>query len=534
MNRFLLTVLLFALLTNLYAQNCTVYFSYTIDQDNNYRYYFVAHPQGQNYSYLWKFSDGVISTEPQPVHIFTAPGKYSVSLTITDDYNNCSANYSSYLFVGCEGDFIPSFYTVIDTNQKTVSFINNSKYNSEFPTYFMWNFGDGDTSMQKNPIHTYSHPGVYKVNLTLDNELCVDSITKVINTRFPDQDTCKAMFSFISQDTLFDTFSFVNLSDAPNDAYYFWDFGDGITYQGYNAIHQYMQDGIYKVVLKVNSVFCNDSVQTYVYTGQKAWYPDTPQAFFSLKPVLAKGLTYKFYDFSYSQDTLSARLWDFGDNSFSTYQNPTHTFPSDGLYIVKLKIYSQNTDSTVYKILFPAYTDSTYSTTCSALFFPEINNLTVHYHDISIGQYSDYHWYFGIYESDDHDPVVNYDDDGIHEVAFAIFNGNNNCSSMYKMWLDLTTGQILYGKPVPIPSSNNYVAESKISIFPNPVHDRLVVINAQIDHIQLYNAVGKLIPIEFVYNNNVLILNTEHLIKGVYFLRIYSKGSVHNFKVIKN
>ena len=34
------------------------------------------------------------------------------------------------------------------------------------PTSIAWDFGDGTTSTQANPVHTYSSPGIYAVRLT--------------------------------------------------------------------------------------------------------------------------------------------------------------------------------------------------------------------------------------------------------------------------------------------------------------------------------------------------------------------------------
>ena len=50
----------------------------------------------------------------------------------------------------------------------TVSFIDLSSGN---PFYFYWQFGDGFTSTEKNPVHTYEVPGVYTVILRATNNI---------------------------------------------------------------------------------------------------------------------------------------------------------------------------------------------------------------------------------------------------------------------------------------------------------------------------------------------------------------------------
>lgn len=46
-----------------------------------------------------------------------------------------------------------------------VSFTNES----QFANFYSWDFGDGSTSDQKDPVHMYSTPGEYKVILTIDD-----------------------------------------------------------------------------------------------------------------------------------------------------------------------------------------------------------------------------------------------------------------------------------------------------------------------------------------------------------------------------
>ena len=48
-----------------------------------------------------------------------------------------------------------------------VAFINTSTVSDEY----LWNFGDGETSTQANPTHTYNQPGTYTVTLTATNDL---------------------------------------------------------------------------------------------------------------------------------------------------------------------------------------------------------------------------------------------------------------------------------------------------------------------------------------------------------------------------
>lgn len=73
-----------------------------------------------------------------------------------------------------------------DTNSATVNFLNlSSNYDS-----VLWDFGDGNTSTEENPSHTFTCPGIHQVSLTVVNEFCSpnieDTITLRVNINDPD------------------------------------------------------------------------------------------------------------------------------------------------------------------------------------------------------------------------------------------------------------------------------------------------------------------------------------------------------------
>src|SRR5690606_20008308 len=70
-----------------------------------------------------------------------------------------NAEFSSDLVTACEGQEI-SF-----TDESTCDLI----YNSEQIVTWDWDFGDGATSTDQNPTHTYASDGVYTVSLTVSD-----------------------------------------------------------------------------------------------------------------------------------------------------------------------------------------------------------------------------------------------------------------------------------------------------------------------------------------------------------------------------
>ena len=126
-------------------------------------------------SWYWDFGDGTTSREQNPIHTYANPGNYTVTLIVTDTNGNNStrsfidyikvsdvtanANYTATTAWGTIPDAIPVTYNEIQ-------FTDNSTGTN---LSWLWDFGDGTTSMEQNPKHTYTIAGNYLVSLTVTN-----------------------------------------------------------------------------------------------------------------------------------------------------------------------------------------------------------------------------------------------------------------------------------------------------------------------------------------------------------------------------
>lgn len=139
--------------------------------------------EGSITGWLWNFSDGEISTDRNPSHIFTNSGNYDVNLTVVSD-RGCYATYTAsnviQVYPSPTADFTASTYTT-DILNPTVNFQNQSTNY----TAYQWIFGDGtSTSTILNPTHTFSDTGSYTALLiTTNNYGCKDTILKHIEIR---------------------------------------------------------------------------------------------------------------------------------------------------------------------------------------------------------------------------------------------------------------------------------------------------------------------------------------------------------------
>jgi beta propeller repeat protein len=124
------------------------------------------------------------------------------------------------------------------------------------PLGWRWDFGDGNSSTEENPIHTYSEPGVYTVTLWIYDPAHRDAIRKdgLVSVGSEPVAQCSADRSWGPAPF---TVSFEDLSTGHPDSWS-WDFGDNITSTAQNPTHTYQDAGIYNVTLRVQNQFGAD------------------------------------------------------------------------------------------------------------------------------------------------------------------------------------------------------------------------------------------------------------------------------------
>lgn len=124
---------------------------------------------GSPNGWAWDFGDGNASTEQSPDHIYTVPGSYSVRLRATNSGGSNTETKVNYISVnaaytqpGASFSADPPTFA----QPFTVQFHDRS---TGLPTSWSWNFGDGGTSSEQNPVHTYPGNGTFIVTLEVSN-----------------------------------------------------------------------------------------------------------------------------------------------------------------------------------------------------------------------------------------------------------------------------------------------------------------------------------------------------------------------------
>ena len=121
----------------------------------------------------WQFGDGDSSTEQSPAHGYSTPGTYTVSLTATDD-QGATTQASRQITVTAAPpaqNEPPHADFDMHCEKLACAFTDKSKDDDGAIVAWAWDFGDGATSIEANPEHTYAARGHYDVVLTVTDDL---------------------------------------------------------------------------------------------------------------------------------------------------------------------------------------------------------------------------------------------------------------------------------------------------------------------------------------------------------------------------
>ncbi len=303
--------------------------------------------------WAWNFGDGGTSTEREPVHSYSEAGTYTVTLSVTDSEGS-SDESSTQVAVSSSppppANNPPQAEFELSCQQLRCTFTDNSTDSDGSIVGRQWDFGDGATSSERNPSHSYGTAGRYEVLLTVtDNDGATDSKTHTAQPEAPapppppePNKPPNAEFEVHCGGL---TCSFIDTSkdDDGTIVTWRWSFGDGATSTERNPSHSYGTAGRYDVLLTVTDNDGAADAKTRTAEAEAPAPPPPPPE--PNKPpdaefeVHCSGLTCTFTDKSKDDDgTIVSWQWSFGDGANSNQQNPVHTYAEHGHYDVFLTV----------------------------------------------------------------------------------------------------------------------------------------------------------------------------------------------------
>jgi len=141
---------------------------------------------GVRTSWVWDFGDGNTSKLQNPEHEYSAVGSYSVTLTVANEEGSNQTQKANYITVLPQPPSADFYSDVTSGNAPLkVQFCDTS---TGAPVSWNWDFGDGSTSTEQNPVHTYYKAGTFNVNLVVGNAGGTSSKTASITVEEDDDD----------------------------------------------------------------------------------------------------------------------------------------------------------------------------------------------------------------------------------------------------------------------------------------------------------------------------------------------------------
>lgn len=379
----------------------------------------------------WDFGDNTISDSIHPVKIYNTPGTYKVKLVANSGSCNDSldktivvlpkptATFSASQTISCKSPFTTQFHSDVPANIQVT-----------------WYFGDGDSSSDLSPIHSYNREGEFDVTLMVRNNAgCVETIKKekYIRVRAPlveitnlKQEGC-IPFRFTPELS-------VELPDSLTS--YEWQWGDGTSSEAVKPQKQYEVPGTYDIkLIYTTATGCIDSISI----SQAIRVGKNPFPEFSAAPP--SGCAFREIRFLDKTGGAPADrwLWRFGDGGFSDEQNPVHKYTDTGFFDVTLIAWNSGCFDSIritrfiqIKAPIAKFTDST---SC-------ITPLKRWFTDLSVGA-TGWRWKFGDgTESRERNPAHIYVSGGSYEVSLTVTN--DTCEHTVTRQIQIATEKVTF------------------------------------------------------------------------------------------
>lgn len=360
-------------------------------------------------------------------------GSYVLNMTTM---TGCPGPTLNYLLVDYPKPVTNFTFNQANACNPNFSFTNLSQVISGTIVSYNWNLGDGNSSANVNPSHTYSGAGSYQVSLIATTNMgCTDTINLPISV-YPNPIALFTANSVCQNNvTNFTNASSVSQGNITN---YQWQFGDGNSSNQPQASYTYPQSGTYNVTLTVAS----DRGCVNSYTQSTQVFPN-PVIAIASNTICQGQLTNFVNNSSIANGTITNFVWDFNNDGMpdNTSFSPSFAFVNSGNHPVSVTaisdyncVNSQTITVRVNPNPVPLFTSLPVCFGTPVVF----NNQSF----ISSGQIASYNWNFGNgISASGINQQHNYSTSGMFNVTLTT-TSNFNCTS------SITLPVVVFPKPV--------------------------------------------------------------------------------------
>lgn len=288
-------------------------------------------------NYFWEYGDGFTATTTVPTgpsHRYNTAGSFTIKVTITT-VGGCTA--SQELVNGVRTGLRPvSNFTLTPADACASDAISFTFLNPAGPPpvdEYLWNFGDGTTSTDRDPTHVYTDSGYFNVTVTAYNNKC-----PVVSA--PQRVHIKPPIARFKLQVACPNVRLVNITneskvDPMESTTYLWDFGDGTTSNAANpGSHMYTSLGPKTVKLTLTTATC-----THTYSQQLELV--SAQADFTVsKTPVCKGEMVTLTAVGNNPANVYLHQWAIGSGArfLIGQQTKDSSFDTNGTYPVSLRI----------------------------------------------------------------------------------------------------------------------------------------------------------------------------------------------------
>jgi PKD repeat protein len=281
-------------------------------------------------SWRWNFGDGTTGTGQNPTHTYTNPATYTPVLTISNsvgdlatasgtiNVTNPAVKFTASSTNVCPGLSIEFKAPATDSGGNKI-------------TSWSWNFGDGTPiSTAENPTHTYTTYQTYTPVLAVANVYgltpnCSGPAINVVNpsvqfTSTPSKGVSRLTVAFKSPSV-----DSVGVSIKS----WHWNFGDGTSGSGQNPTHIYTNPAAYIPVLTISNAVAYWATNSGSVTVTNPAIKFTASTNTGFSPLT---IVFKAPAVDSGNNKVTNWLWNFGDNTTSTAENPTHIYTNIQTY----------------------------------------------------------------------------------------------------------------------------------------------------------------------------------------------------------
>ncbi len=275
---------------------------------------------------------------------FADCGEQKIILSVIDDSGTVSLPHADVVDVNCPPQAAMQVSEFSPDEDETVRFSDCSHDEDGTISSWRWDFGDGISTSGKAAQHAYQEDGTYTVTLTVtDNNGATASVRADVNVAnlAPVANVQPVGDVLTGDSVLFDGSQSRDMSPQGKTVLYEWDFDGNGTYDETTSeptlSRTFSDDGVYSVTLRVTdddgatavSAPVTVTVSNRPPTAAFSWSPESPT---DAEGVAFAG-TAKDTD-----GTIASWRWDFGDGTTAAGSAPSHRFPDDGTYTVKLVV----------------------------------------------------------------------------------------------------------------------------------------------------------------------------------------------------